>query len=188
MTQKIRQVLDAPNLRGEATLPTPNTGIAMDSIAVIPQKVTFTLAGTEISVAAADDFGSVKLCDLPDKNLHLLAVEVDLVVTKAGTTNGIVAATDLDMAIGTAAASNTTLATTMIDVIEKVDINDDALVVDFEAISVGQSTAAFPLQIADGASNSLFINLSPGNITADDSVSLTGTVDLYFVDLGNRAS
>jgi hypothetical protein len=188
MTSKTRQEALSPILRDGSDLPTPNTGIGMDVTLVTPQKITLKLDAVEIAVAAADDFGSVKLLDWPDANLHVLGAEVNLSIVKGGTTNGIVAATDLDIGIGSAAASNATLATTMIDFLEKIDVNDDALTVAVTAAStVGQSTATFPKQIADGATNALYLNLAAA-ITADDTVAVSGTIDIYVVSLGNRGS
>lgn len=189
MTAKTRQKSLTPNLRDGAPLPTPASGQGFDLSLATPYVGTFKLSSLTLDVAAADDFGSVKLCDLPDSNLLLLAVEVDLVLTKGGVTNGLEAAVDLDMGVGTAAASAQTLAGAMIDVIEKVDVDTNALAVDFEAISVGQATAAYPLQIADGASNALYINCGvPAGITADDDLTIDGTVRVVWIDLGNDAS
>jgi hypothetical protein len=189
MSLNIRQKLNAPNLRGDTVLPTPGTGIGMDSQVVPTQKVTLKLTDATLAVLEANDYGSLKLCDLPDRNIVIDHVEVDLVLTKEGNTNGIVAATDLDVGVGTAAASATTLATTMINVLEKADIDDNALAVDYEAVTLGQSTATVPNFIADGASNALYLNaVAVGGITADSSLSVTGFVDIYYRDLGNRAS
>lgn len=188
MTQKINQPVLARNLIDGLTqkISEPNNGTVKDQ-AVTVRRARLNLDGLTINVAAANDYGGTKIMDLPDTNLVLLGVEVNCTVTKAGTTNGIVAATDLDMSIGTAVAAATPLATTAIDVIEKVDINDDALSVTFQAHSNDQSTAAFPLVIGDGASNALYMNLAAA-ITADDSVSVSGTVDIYYVDVGNAGS
>jgi len=195
MTQKINQeVLFAGGLKGSdelAGLPvTPGTGTTVASRkAKAVQHYQLYMSGASIAVDESDDYGSVKICDLPDTNIHLLGVEVNLTLTKGGTTNGIVAATDLDVGVGTAAASATTLATTMIDIIEKADLDTNALAVEFEAHTQGQSTATMPKQIGDGASSALYLNaVAVGGITASDTISVTGTVDLYYVDLGNEIS
>ena len=189
MTLRLRQHTRAGSLRDGSPLSVPGSGIGHDVQLVTPYRETFKFDGATLSVLAANDYGSLAFCTLPDRNLHLLAVEVDLVLTKEGNTDGIVAATDLDVGIGTAAASATTLATAMIDIIEKVDVDANALAVDFEAHSAGQSTATFPQQILDAADNQLFINaVAVGGITADSSLSVSGRIDLIWIDLGNRAS
>lgn len=189
MTLKENRVLLAPKLKDGVSLhlSAPAAGVRLQDSAMVARHCRLTLDGLSIAVLAANDYGSAKLLDLPDRNLLLLSVEVDCVVTKAGTTNGIVAATDLDMAIGTAAASNATLSSTMVNVIEKVDIDTDALAVDLEIHSSDQSTAAFPLKVVDGASSALYLNLACA-ITANDSVSVSGTIDIRYIDLGNLIS
>ncbi len=191
MTQKQRQPFLVNNVDDGLTnsdFGGGATGVAATDNAVIPRRARFTLTAASISVAAASDFGSLKLCDLPDTNLHLLGLEADLVFTKGGTTNGIVATTDLDVGIGTAAASASTLAGAMINILEKVDLDGNSLSVSLGSHTQGQSTATFPQQLGDGASNALHLNLATTNITADDTVAVTGTVDLFYIDLGNTTS
>ncbi len=191
MAQKFNGEILIPYLKDGVTVPCSEPGastIALDDAAVVVRKTRLTLTAATLSVLQANDYGSLKVLDLPDRNMLLLAVEADLVLTKQGNTNGIVAATDLDVGMGTAAASSTTLATTMIDILEKVDVDADALAVDFERHSNDQSTATFPKRIADGASSALYLNVAAvGGITADSSLSVSGTIDIFYVDLGKIA-
>jgi hypothetical protein len=150
-------------------------------------RIRLKLDGLRLDVTEALDYGSVELCTLPDRNLIVIGCEANVSIVKAGTTNGIVAATDLDVAIGTAAASATTLATTMLNILPKVDIDTDALTVTLQS----HSLAATPVLtgILDAATNKLYFNLVPiGGITADDYVTLTGTIDLFVFDLFNVTS
>ena len=170
---------------------TPIAGSSAAATVLLKQdrvrKVTVTLDPLSLAVTEALDYGSVAFVDLGDTNMMLLACESDLVVTKGGVVTGIVAATDLDMAIGTAAASATTLATTMENVLDKLDVDALGLVVDFDGHSSAATT--MPLVIASGAANKLYINAVPiGGILADDTLSLSGTVTLYYIDLGNVTS
>lgn len=177
------------NLRDGSPLLTPSTSVGVDYQLLTPYKATLNVTSGTLSIAAANDYGSLQLMTWQDRNIHLLAVEANLTLVKGGVTNGLEAAVDLDVGIGTAAASAQTLATTMIDIVEKVDVDDNALSVTFQAHTAGQSTATFPKQILDGATNKLFLNVGvPAGITADDALTVTGQVDLYFVDLGNRTS
>jgi hypothetical protein len=189
MSLKSSQISRFPSQRdGHTQYPSLEAGAS--GIDIVPMQVVkarVKLEDIELTVAASDDFGSVKLCTLPDTNLYIMGMEVNLAVVKAGTTNGIVAATDLDFGIGSAAASASTLATTMIDYLEKSDVNDDALAVSYQAHTQGQSTASFPKKVADAADNELYLNLACA-ITADDSVTLNGWVDIFYVDLGNEIS
>jgi hypothetical protein len=192
MSTKIKQEVLAKNLIDASSLKFSEAGASTVTISNefhAVRKARLTLTNFSIAVTAALDYGGSKLLDLPDRNLMLLGMEVDCVVTKQGNTNGIVAATDLDMGIGTATASSTTLSSSMVNVIEKVDLDTNALAVDFEAHSSDQSTAVYPLKIADGASIALFMNVAAvGGVTADSSVTVTGTIDIFYVDLGNLSS
>lgn len=191
MTLKQRQVMMAPLLEDGISVPIsePGSSATLSDQACVLRRARLTLSGATLSVLEANDYGSLKLLDLPDRNIMLMGLEADLVLTKQGNTNGIVAATDLDVAVGTAAASNTTLAATMINVIEKKDVDDNALAVDFEAHSNDNATSIFPLPVADGASAALYLNaVAIGGITADSSLSVSGIVDVWYMDLGNLSS
>jgi len=188
MVHKIRQRAFIPNL----SLDVPPGAVAADDTVARGQRlgvqrVDLQLSGLTINVAEADGYGSAKLCDLPDSNLLLLGCEADLVVTKAGTTDGIEAATELDLAIGTAPASASPLATNMINVVEKKDVDDVALGVDFEGHSSDNATSVMPIHVVDSASAALYLNLAC-TITVDDSVLCSGIVRFFYVDLGNLAS
>lgn len=189
MTLKQRQPMLAPNMIDGITtaISEPGTGVTVIDQAKTVRRARLTLTDFSVAVAEADDYGGTKVLDLPDSNLMLLAVEVNLVMTKAGTTNGLVAATDVDVAIGTAVASNAVLSSTMIDVIEKADLNADTLTGTWQAHSADQATATFPLQIADGAASALYLNMAAA-ITADDTATFDGTIDITYIDLGNDAS
>lgn len=164
-----------------------NTGVRISDNTALIRRARLTLTNFAITVAAASDFGGTKLLDLPDRNIMLLGMEVDCVVTKQGNTNGIVAATDISMAIGTGVAAATPLAGTAIDVIETASLTTDALAVDFEAHSNNQSTVPFPKKIADSATAALYMNIAAA-ITADSSVSVSGIIDIFYIDLGNLSS
>jgi len=192
MVLKSKQAVLMPNLGDGVSQKVSEPGAAtvvIENQMHVVRRARLNLTAFSVAVTEALDYGSAKLVDLPDRNLLLLGVEVDCVITKQGNTNGIVAATDLDVGVGTAPASATTLATTMIDVIEKKDLDTDSLTVDLEAHTNDQATAVFPLKIADSATAALYLNVVPvAGITADSSVAVTGIIDIFYVDLGNLSS
>jgi hypothetical protein len=191
MTLKQRQPMLAPNLDDgvSAKINEPGTGVTLKDDALVPRRARLTLSGFVVSVTAALDYGGTKLVDLPDSNIHLLGAEFNLTLVKGGVTNGLEAAVDLDVGVGTATASAQTLATTMIDILEKQDLDTDALSLTMAVHTQGQSTATMPKQIADSATSALYLNVaSPAGITADDTVTVSGTVDLFYIDLGNVTS
>lgn len=191
MTEKKNQPMLVKNLRDgiSSEVNEPGTGVTLENTTLAPKRCRLTLSSAVINVLAANDYGSLKVCDLPDKNIMLLGCEVDLTVVKGNAASGIGSATDLDMAVGTAAASSTTLSGAMIDVIEKQDIDTNALSVDMEAHTQDQSTAQPPLRLADDAALALYLNaVAVAGITADDTLTCSGTIDLYYFDLGNLSS
>ena len=149
--------------------------------------VRLTLAELSVSIDESDDYGGTKICDLSDNNIMILACETDLLLTKAGTSNGLVSATDLTTAVGTAVASNATLSGTMVDVIDLVANTADSLTHDFDAHSQENTAPNMPLEVADTATTALYLNGS-ASITATDTFTATGTIDLYYIDLGNVTS
>lgn len=189
MTTKYKQAVLAPQLRDGVSmlaLESLGTGVTGIDSVLLPRKLRLTLSGFTIAVLAANDYGGTKVIDLAFSNLLILGIEVDTVVTKQGNTNGVVATTDITMAMGTAVASNATLSGAMIDIIEATSITTDALAVDFEKHTNDQGTATFPKKIADGASSALYMNYA-GAITADSSVTVDGYINIYYIDLGKMA-
>lgn len=178
----------ATGLQLAANAGTAGTGVEVTSVEpVATRKVTLTLDAVEVTVLEANDYGSAELYTFPDRNIMILGCETDLVITKGNAMNGIGSATDLDVSLGTAAADATTLADAMLDVMPKQDIDANSLTPDFNA----HSLAAVPVLtgIPDAADNKLYFNVvAIGGITADDTVSLTGTITLFFIDLGNITS
>lgn len=180
---------DIVNLEAE-----PGTAVAgssAESVVSIEQqkvqKVTLTLTALVLNVAAANDYGSVAFADLPDSNLLFLGCEVDLVLTKGNESTGLEATVDLDMAVGTVAASNTTLASTMEDILDKLDVDEDSLTPQLQGHSSAATT--MPLLIQDGGTNKLFLNCGlPVGIAVDDTLTMTGTIVLYYIELGNLTS
>jgi hypothetical protein len=102
-------------LSAKAELIMPTIGPAPVSPAVLrvrarsPIEYRFDLAGVVISMAAADDFGSVKIADFQNTNLKIEAAIIDAVFSVAGlaTNTGV----SVDFAIGSAATITTTFAT-----------------------------------------------------------------------------
>jgi len=172
----------------EDTGVTVNTGVtASTKQKAFVNHTQLTLASFLISVAEADDFGGTKIVDLADSNMLLLGVELNLELTKGLETGGIIGTTDVTMAVGTAIASNATLSGAMIDVLTGTALTatdeTPALVVH----SNDDGTLTYPLRLADSATLALFLNAA-ASITTDDTILADGTIDLYWIDVGNVAS
>lgn len=148
------------------------------------QRIQVTLTNFTITVDNTLDYGSKALFTLPNSNLICIGCEPSLTCVKDGVANGMITTTDIDLAIGTAAASNTTLSSTMVNILPKQSITTDTLSI---ALAV-HSLAATPVLtgILKGATNKFFLNIAPtGGITADSTMTFNGTIDFYFLNLGN---
>jgi hypothetical protein len=160
---------------------TPETGVAITSQRRAPmQHVVLTLTDVLVAVAAADDFGSALLGTFPDKNIRLVASEVDLLLTKDGVE--IAEATNLTAAIGTVAAEDTTLDTTESNIGSATALTAD------EDPAVYQAFTLADLDLGDAADNEIYLNVASADISSDGSVTANGTIDLYYYDLGNVTS
>lgn len=166
---------------------TPTAGVAETFHRVKGlQHVRLTLTNFVVSVLEANDYGSAKLVDFGDTNLLLVGAEANLTLLKGGAVNGIINTKDLDVAVGTAAASNTTLSTTMLNILPKVDCDADTLA----DVVKSHSLAATPVLtgILEGTP-AAYLNVSViGGITASDIVTFSGTLDLFYFNLENVTS
>ncbi len=142
-----------------------------------------TLTDLLLAITAALDYGGVKICDLPDSNILILGAEVDLSMVKDGV--GIVAATDITMGVGTAVASNATLSGAMIDVLTAaLTADEDPAIFQLHTHELGTPVLVF---VDDGAAAALFLNAA-ATLAADGDLTVTGTIDLYYIDTGNVTS
>lgn len=98
---------------------TANTAAGIKEVqeTLIPRKAVFHI-DTTIAITEALDYASVKLCDLQTGQTLILGALAKLVATGAG---GVDTITNLDVAVGTAAASNAALTGTMVNVLAKID-------------------------------------------------------------------
>jgi hypothetical protein len=167
---------------------TPGTGVAQTgNEAIGVQKFELTLTNAVMQLGnVSSSYGNITLCTLPDRNFFILSSEAEITIVKGNTTNGIVAATDLDVAIGTAPATNVTLATTMLNVLPKNDVDDNLVTVALANHSLAATPA--PLGVLDDPANKLYLNISAGNVAVADSCTVSGTITVVAIDLGNETS
>jgi len=152
---------------------TPNSasGILASQKALLPRKAVFKI-DTTITVTAALDYGSVKLCDLPTGTSLILGARCNGVVTGTGT--GFVPE-NVDVAVGTAAASNVALTSTMANVLSQ--LNGTAVT----GVVQGANSAALEVE---GTTPDLFLNASVA-LSTDGTVRFVGTIEVMYLDLGD---
>ena len=155
--------------------------------ALAVRKAVIQLTNLVLTHTQALDYSSAKIADMPDSNILYLGCEVDLELVKGEVTNGLEAGTDMTVAIGTLAASNSTLSTTMQDIQELLLLDASDASPAYQQHSNDQSTIPMPYRRNDTATQELYLNLA-ASTTADDTLTCTGTVTVYYIDLGNVTS
>lgn len=182
-----RQIIPSPylcadQLATKAANPSPGTGVALRNHGNAPliKDITLDLTAFNIAIDADDDYGGTKLCDLPTNALAILGASLDGAATVDGT--GIVAATDISLALGTAVAASDDLSNAgEQNVIDDFAIAEDALERDFARHSA-QNASPAALVLASGA-KALYIN-ALATLTGDGEIDITGVARLFYVDLG----
>lgn len=152
------------------------TGVTQTSKGAIIRRATLTLTNVAVAVTAALDYGSSKLADLPNGNILYLGGIANLTFVSAGidTSNA-----NVDVAVGTAAASNATLATTMLNLIPKIDATSGAVV-------KGAATSTEAAKVFATSTSSFYLNVAAAT-TIDGTVTVSGTIEFFYIDLGNQA-
>lgn len=143
------------------------------------QKATFTLNIVDGDWLNATDSVELELGALGRKAL-VLAVSGDLLLTKKGS---LLPTTDIDLGVGIVANASpfNTLAGDEDILTEKLDFNDDTT-------SLPMVWDSMPTTARDGgaivpAANSIWLNMY-ANVGADSTYDLSGTVTVFFIDLG----
>ncbi len=138
---------------------------------------TLTLASQTATASAANDYGSLLLFTFPASKILLVSAVVSLTSTQAlfASNNG----TDITFALGTVAASNTSLTSTMVDIV---------------ASTAGTGTTAGVLAAAStpteaprnwAASTAVYFNFADAVTTGTGTLTLSGTVKLIWMDVGS---
>lgn len=151
-------------------------------------QTVLTLAATPVPVTDALAYASVKLYDFPEGRLSILGVtaSVQWAVTTDRTTT-INDSASLTWALGTAAASNITLATTMVDLCPKTT---KVLAAATTALNTASTAALAAAAQFDGTGTAKDCYLNVGfetntDIDADGTLTATGTITITWTLLGD---
>lgn len=150
------------------------------------EKVQLTLTAVKVSITDALAYGSALLGYLPNTNYLFLGGEANFTWAKDGT--GIVTGENPKVAVGTAAASNATLSSTMINLINGGSGGSSlgtGLTGTVKMHSNDNVTAVPYVGIANSATTGIYLN-GAVNPTGDGYVTISGTLSMYFLDLGNE--
>lgn len=187
-------------VQGTLTLANPlitesgNGALAGTGVAVSEQgggpihQTVFTLTDMPLAVSLANKFGSQKIYDFPEGRIQIIGVVANV---KFGVTSNRAATINdnaaLKFAIGSAAASNATLATTMVDLLPKTSKTLDGLVAAYTTL-VGAALAA--QATFDGTTTALDAYFNVGfetatDVDADGTMKVSGTVTITWINLGD---
>ena len=149
---------------------------ALESAAAV-QKIRYTFNVSDGAWTASGDNGNANLGNLGRAALVLGSVG-NLLLTKKG---NLLGSTQIDLGIGTSANADATMSTTEDIICEKLDFNEVTTSLAMVWTSGCQTTRTGTHLLA--GDDDIWLNLY-GNIGADATYDLTGTVDIFFVDLG----
>ena len=183
MPAKDRGIKSIPGLVGGSQRLAPNTAIdsKVEYLPTCVQRLRQKFSGHAISVAAANDYGSSKLFDLPNTELLIIAAVINLDVTFVNFTS--LAGSVLDVALGTVATASTTFANAgEKDVMQKIDGTDVSSGI---GKVKGQTDGSTHLKhVVAGASNAIFLNVSDPVASGTGTLSVFGWAEILFLDLG----
>lgn len=153
-------------------------------------KTVITLKDMALAVTNALDYASQKLFDFAAGKIRIkggtASLQFGVTSARASTINDNAA---MDWGVGTAPASNVTLATTMIDVIAKVDKTLDGAVDAYTTASAADVVAA-ATHDGTSAAKDLYLNVSfptATDVDGDGTLKVSGTITLLWENWGDNA-
>lgn len=164
---------------GLPLVPNAAQGVKVRRGSRLVQADTFDLTSFAITVAAASDFDSKKLCDLPNTGAIILGAVIELTATVSGFTSDV--GTAVDLALGTVATASTNFANAGEDnIVAKIDGTGAGAT----ATVKGQTADAEKLVfVAAGGSNAIYVNLSDPVASGTGTFTASGFITVFWVDL-----
>lgn len=187
MTQLFKDLLIAPAIAvgpdsvqidvGNAPVP----GSAAVTIARVARPLRMAqcrLVNFQVSVAAASDFGSLKLLDLPTDRALVVGTSVNLTTVPVGFASDV--GTAVHLALGTVATASTTF----------LNAGEDNLCPDLTgtgagspgAVNGGSGATETNVLLAAGA-KSIFVNVADPVTAGTGTLTLNGIITVFYLDL-----
>lgn len=155
---------------------------AVENLAQVKRTI-ITFAARSLAVTDALAYAGTKVYDFPAKRIRIIGASSSLqFAVKTTMASTINASAEMDYSFGTVTASSITLASTMVDVIPKVDSPLAATIDTLSTAAVGALAAGADF----AASSDVYLNVAfPTNteIDADGTLEVTGTLTLTWVEL-----
>ena len=157
----------------------------------ILHQTVFTLGPLLQTVTDALAYASTKIYDFPAGRINILGctanVQFAVTTDRTDTTGTINASAALKWGLGTAAASNITLASTMVDLMPKTAVTLDGAEDAYTALA-GSPLAAAALLDGTGTAKDAFFNVgfeTNTEIDNDGVLACNGTITLTWINLGD---
>lgn len=172
--------------------PTRVAGAGVTVIMDVPltlRRQRVLLSNAVLTLTAANDFASLKLVDLPDRNIVIFQAELFGTVLTGG---DFATGDDPVVGVGQAAASTNPIDTTQVDVIPATTYTN-IVAATLTAVSQSRLGATGDLNgilIPDAPGSALYLNASNPDtqLAADGTLTFNGFFDFWYVDLGNVSS
>ena len=147
-----------------------------------------TLTATPLTVTDALAYAGVKIYDFPEGRILVLGSTGSLAFTTTSTiASTINSGAGLDWSLGTVTASSETLASTMVDILPKVD-NPSSTVINVAAAATTGALAASAQFDGTSTAKDVFLNVgfpTTTDIDADGTLTITGTITITWIQLGD---
>lgn len=147
-----------------------------------------TLTATPLTVTDALAYAGLKIYDFPEGRVFILGSTGSLTfTTTSALASTINSGAAMDWALGTVTASSITLATTMLDILPKVDNPTSTTINVAAAATTGALVAAAQFD-GTATAKDVFLNVSfptDTEIDADGTLTVTGTITITWVQLGD---
>ena len=150
-------------------------------------RTTVTFAARSLAVTDALAYAGTKVYDFPAGRIHVLSASSSIqAAIKSDPATTINASAAMDYSFGTVTASSTTLATTMVDIVPKVDIPLAATIDTLSTAATGLLGAAATF---DGTITPVDVYLNVAfptdtEIDADGTLEITGSLTIIWSNFG----
>lgn len=149
---------------------------------------TFTLNNVPQTVTNGTEYQSTQIYDFPEGRLHVLGCTASLQQkTTSALATTINASSTMAFGLGTAAASATTLATTMVDLLPSTNLTSSATI-NVAGTAVGAALAAAAQFDGTSTAKDMYLNTAYATTTdvdGDGTQTMSGTIVLTWINLGD---
>jgi hypothetical protein len=176
MTLKYKQAVLIQNLVDATSVPLgqpEETSMKITTQMLIPKQARLTLTNTVVTIPNATAEYYLAAFTLPDRNLTMLGFNMNLTVTKGNAAGGIASAVPISFALGTSVGSD--------DLMNGEQDTTNALVFTYGKHS-NAGTRSYPQKIAPETDVYLYL-ATDGTPSVNDTLKVTGTLDIYYIDL-----